>query len=141
MNALPEIPPGPGAWKRFAEGLLAALRARTPLRSPTCEIDEKPDGFMPLPRIPTARQLISPLFATTWSVTVGPQSYAVLTIPAPGVADHTPLALDTGSGHDPQIIFSQHYVSGELVTIRAFNPHASNTYTLNGLVSVRAIGR
>lgn len=54
MKALPDIPPGPEPWKRFSAGVLEALRARTPLRSPTCEIDENVDGFMPLPRLPPA---------------------------------------------------------------------------------------
>ena len=52
MKALPDIPSGPESWKRFSAGVLEALRARTPLRSPTCEIDENVDGFMPLPRLP-----------------------------------------------------------------------------------------
>jgi hypothetical protein len=139
MNALPDIPPGPVAWKQFAAGVLAALRARTPLRSPSCEIDEKADGFMPLPRAPINRQLISPLFSTTWSVSVGPQNYAVLSLPTPGVADHTPLAIDHGSGHATQLIFTQQFVASEIATIRVYNPSTSTSYALNGLVSVRAI--
>ena len=140
MNALPEIPPGPASWRRFAADLLAALKARTPLRSPTNEIDEKGDGFMVHGRAAkVSPQLISPLFSTTWSVSVGPQNYAVLSLPTPGVADHTPLAIDHGSGHATQLIFTQQFVASEIATIRVYNPSTSTSYALNGLVSVRAI--
>ena len=138
MKALPDIPSGPESWKRFSAGVLEALRARTPLRSSTCEIDENVDGFMPLPRLPS-NQIISPIFATTWSVTVGPQSYEVLLLPTPGVADHTPIAIDHGSGHDSHLIFSQQYVENEIVTIRVYNPSIYSSYGVNGKISVRLI--
>jgi hypothetical protein len=139
MKPLPEIPPGPEAWKRFASGVLAALRARTPLRSPTAEIDEKNDGFFVLPKIPAARRLVSPLFFVTANTTVSPLGYATITIPAPGVADHTPIAIETGSATPSEVIFTQQYVSGENITVRVYNPDTVTTYTLADRISARVL--
>lgn len=41
---------GPARLRRWADNLVLAVRARTPLRSETCEIHETPAGYQPLPQ-------------------------------------------------------------------------------------------
>ena len=143
MNALPEIPPGPAAWKLFAAGVLAALRARTPLRSPTCEIDEKADGFMARPRLPPVAPTTAPTFTHTLDGTetllAWGAGYLTIEIEDTGLPDGTPVSVNT-EGLDFPVQFAGAVVDGG--TIRLYYQMAADEPPVTmpaGTITVRPI--
>ena len=83
--------------------------------------------------------LVSPLYSATASVTVAPLGQYLVSIPATGLPDKTPVAVDMGSTHDSQIIYGGSYVSSGTISVKFYNTDPSVVRTLNGLVSARVV--
>jgi hypothetical protein len=139
MKPLPEIPPGPEAWKRFAAGVLAALRARTPLRSPTNEIDEKADGFMVHGR---RAKVSAPERTPTFTADLdGTETvpdggiFRVIQIFDTGLPDGTPVVVDTPGLIFPVMLVGSS-VDGGTITLNYWSAYGSATMAA-GTITVR----
>ena len=138
MLDLPEVPPGPVAWKEFMELILEAVEARTPIATETCDVNETMSGFEIIPFAggsPATFVGTYKLYTITASPTTGSTPLnAFLSIPD---IDGDALITIEHNGNDYNLIMSHFNVSGSGIDVTFHNP-SSGTVNLAYPLFVKA---
>jgi hypothetical protein len=139
MRPLPQIPPGPRPWMEFAREMLEAVRARTPLATERCEVDERADGCGIIPtRYPSERLSVTQVTIDLTGITIAANGYYTATASLPGVPDHTPFEVDTGPQPNA-IALTQQSLASESAALLFYNLSGSIETFNSTPITVRVV--
>jgi hypothetical protein len=130
MIDLPEVPPGPVAWKDFMELVVEAIEARTPIATETCDVNETTTGFEIIPLIdpaPAAFVGTYKLYTVTASPTTGSTPLNAY-LPIPGLDGDAIITIEHNA-NDYNLIMSHFNVNGPGIDVTFHNP-SSGTVNL-----------
>ena len=130
MIDLPEVPPGPVAWKDFMELILEAVQARTPIATENCDVNETMDGFEIIPfagGAPAAFVGTYKLYTVTASPTTGSTPLNAY-LPIPGLDGNAIITIEHNA-NDYNLIMSHYNVNGPGIDVTFHNP-SSGTVNL-----------
>lgn len=123
MLDLPEVPPGPVAWKEFMQLILEAVEARTPIATENCDVNETNNGFEIIPLAdpaPAAFVGTYKLYTVTASPTTGSTPLnTFLSIPD---IDGDALITIEHNGNDNNLIMSHFNLNGPGIDVTFHNP-------------------
>jgi hypothetical protein len=106
MIDLPEVPPGPAAWKEFMELVVEAIAARTPIATETCDVNETTTGFEIIPLIdpaPAAFAGTYKLYTITPSPTFGSTPLTIF-LSIPGLDEDSIITIEHNSNNQSLIL-------------------------------------
>ena len=124
MIDLPEVPPGPVAWKDFMDLILEAIEARTPIATENCDINETTTGFE---IIPFAGGSPATFVGTYKLYTTGSTPLNAF-LPIPDIDGDAIITIEH-NGNDYNLIMSHFNVNGPGIDVTFHNP-SSGTVNL-----------
>jgi len=130
MIDLPEVPPGPVAWKDFMELIVEAIEARTPIQTENCDVNETTTGFEIIPFAGGAPQAFVgtyKLYTVTASPTTGSTPLNAF-LPIPGLDGNAIITIEHNA-NDYNLIMSHFNVNGPGIDVTFHNP-SSGTVNL-----------
>jgi len=138
MIDLPEVPPGPVAWKDFMELIVEAIEARTPIQTENCDVNETTTGFEIIPFAGGAPQAFVgtyKLYTVTASPTTGSTPLNAY-LPIPGLDGNAIITIEHNA-NDYNLIMAHFNVNGPGIDVTFHNP-SSGTVNLNYPFRVKA---